>query len=122
MTRVTAGCGGSILEKGNQCETFAFHLNLLLEVEEMKKYPFTKLVIEKSLTKKEYKETLQLLETLNERYEEDVANGLMNHSNLVIHFAGMLCYKLPIEEALQALDQQGLYPKLTNQLIRLHHK
>ncbi|MYL51156.1 DUF1878 family protein [Halobacillus litoralis] len=122
MTRVTAGSGGSILKKENQCETFAFHLNLLLEVEEMKKYPFTKLVIEKSLTKKEYKETLQLLEILHERYEEDIANGLINHSNLMIYFAGMLCYKLPIDEALEALNQQGLYPKLTNQLHRLHHK
>ncbi|WP_160917213.1 DUF1878 family protein [Halobacillus litoralis] len=110
------------MKKENQCETFAFHLNLLLEVEEMKKYPFTKLVIEKSLTKKEYKETLQLLEILHERYEEDIANGLINHSNLMIYFAGMLCYKLPIDEALEALNQQGLYPKLTNQLHRLHHK
>lgn len=110
------------MERENRCETFAFHLNLLMEVEEMKKYPFTKLVIEKSLTKKEYKETLQLLEILNERYEEDVANGLIHHCGLLIHFAGMVCYKLPINEALEALDQQGIYPKLTEQLIRLQHK
>ncbi|WLR47624.1 DUF1878 family protein [Halobacillus litoralis] len=110
------------MEKEIRCETFAFHLNLLLEVEEMKRYPFTKLVIEKTLTKKEYKETLQLLEILNERYEEDVANGLIDHSNLMLHFAGMLCYKLPIEEALKALNQQGLYPELVNQLIHLQNK
>ncbi|GEN52989.1 DUF1878 family protein [Halobacillus faecis] len=110
------------MEKGNRCETFAFHLNLLLEVEEMKKYPFTKLVIEKSLTRKEYMESLQLLEILNERYEEDVANGLINHADLMIHFAGMLCYKLPIEETLEALEQQGLYPELTSLLNRLHYK
>ncbi|MYL73078.1 DUF1878 family protein [Halobacillus litoralis] len=122
MTRVTAGCGGSILEKVNRCETFAFHLNLLLEVEEMKKYPFTKLVIEKSLTKIEYMETLQLLRTLEERYEEDIANGLIHHNDLMVHFAGMLCYKLPIEETLEALDQQGIHTELTKQLILLHYK
>ncbi|MBN9655855.1 DUF1878 family protein [Halobacillus sp. GSS1] len=110
------------MEKVYRCETFEFHLNLLLEVEEMKKYPFTKLVIDKCLTKIEYMETLQLLKTLQERYEEDVDNGLIHHNNLMVHFAGMLCYKLPIEQTLEALDQQGIYPELTKQLIRLHHK
>ncbi|MEC3883767.1 DUF1878 family protein [Halobacillus sp. HZG1] len=110
------------MEKVNRCETFAFHLNLLLEVEEMKKYPFTKLVIEKSLTKIEYMETLQLLRTLEERYEEDIANGLIHHNDLMVHFAGMLCYKLPIEETLEALDQQGIHTELTKQLILLHYK
>jgi hypothetical protein len=105
------------LEKENRCCTFSFQLKLLLEVEEIKKYPFKKLVIEKELTEKEYKETLNLLETLTQTYERDTESGLIDHSALLLHYAGMLCHKLPIEETLYALEEEGLYPALTSKLI-----
>ncbi|CDQ21112.1 Protein of unknown function [Halobacillus karajensis] len=110
------------MEKENHCETFTFQLKLLLDVEEMKKYPFTKLIIEKNVTEKEYQHTLCLLKELNHRYEEDMESGLIDHSSLLLHFAGMLCYKLPINETLCALHQEGFYLELTEQLISYSHR
>lgn len=105
------------MEKENRCRTFSFQLKLLLEVEEINKYPFKKLVIERELTEQEYNETLTLLQTLTDTYEKDAELGLIDHSALLIHYAGMLCYKLPVEETLYALDKEGLYPALTKKLI-----
>lgn len=107
------------MEKENRCRTFSFQLKLLLEVEELQKYPFKKLVIEKELTEQEYKETLNLLQTLTHTYERDVESGLIDHSALLLHYAGMLCYKLPVEETLYALNKEGIYPALTQKLINI---
>ncbi|QAS51701.1 DUF1878 family protein [Halobacillus litoralis] len=107
------------MKKENQCEQYSFQLKLLMNVEEMKKYPFTKMVIEKGMTEQEYNETLGLLELLDDTYKEELEYGLIDHSSLLLHYAGMLCSKLPVEGSLQALEGEGLYPELAKKLLQL---
>lgn len=107
------------MEKENDCQTISFQLKLLLGMDEMRKYPFTRLVIEKNLTKEEYEETMILLQTLSEALQKDLSDGLVDHSGLLFHFAGMLCYKLPIEETINALQQEGLFTDLASKLKKL---
>lgn len=94
-----------------------FHLQLLLDVREMNKYPFTKLVINKELSRGEYEETIKLLETLSMRFEQDQEEGFVSCTPLLIHFAGMLNPKLPVQETLQALKDERLYTALVIRLI-----
>ncbi|WP_226576722.1 DUF1878 family protein [Halobacillus litoralis] len=106
------------MKRENPCETFSFQLNLLLNVKDMQKYPFTKMVIDYNLTEKEYEETLELLDLLSCKYYEDVNDGLMDHSSLLIHYAGMLCFKMPVNESLKAMYEEGLYVDLVKILMK----
>lgn len=109
------------MKKKTTCETFAFQLQLLLHINELGKYPFTKLVIDRGLSEEEYNRTLGLVEELNRTYIREQEEGLLHHDALLIHFAGMLCYKLPVQESLDALYQEGYYPDLMKKLIELSH-
>ncbi|WP_431800268.1 DUF1878 family protein [Halobacillus andaensis] len=96
-----------------------FRLQLLLNLTLLDQYPFTKLVVEKCLTEKEYKETMELVEYLYNRYLEEIEEGFVHHEQLLIHFAGMLCLKLPVEETFLAMYQEGLYSELMGLFIYL---
>lgn len=89
-----------------------FHLQLVMKIEEFSRYPFTKLVIDHNLTEFEYTDTLELLNVLNEKMMEEKAEGLIHYEPLLLHFAGMLCYKLPVEDTIDALSEEGIYPGL----------
>lgn len=89
-----------------------FHLQLLMNIIDMNCYPFTKLVIEKKLTQKEYNELFTLLIELEATYLSQKEQGLLNFSSLLIHFAGMLNEKLAPEETIEALIKEGLFVEL----------
>ncbi|ELK47657.1 DUF1878 family protein [Halobacillus sp. ACCC02827] len=108
------------MNKENNGDLCAFHLQLLLDVEEMDRYPFTRLVIDREVTKREYRQTMHLLDTLEARYEQEKEIGLMDHTPLLLHYAGMLCPKLPVGESLEALLEEGLYEELISRLLLLH--
>ncbi|MFD2924343.1 DUF1878 family protein [Halobacillus naozhouensis] len=96
-----------------------FQVQLLMNVKKMKHYPFTQMVIKYGLTEAEYLETIRLFEELEHTYEQDQENGLIDHSPLLIHFAGMLCYKLPVEGTIMAMYEEKIHPNLTDQLLKL---
>ncbi|RWZ55227.1 DUF1878 family protein [Halobacillus fulvus] len=114
--------GRGIVNADQHQHSTEFHIRLLMEIEEMDHYPFHKMIVRHKLTEKEYQETLALLEELNTTYEEDEREGLLDHSGLLIHFAGMLSVKLPIEETIQALYEQRLYPALIQVLRKYIRK
>ncbi|WP_328515373.1 DUF1878 family protein [Halobacillus yeomjeoni] len=107
------------MKKENPCAAFIFQLQLLLNIEEMKKYPFKKLVIENGITEEEYHHTMQLLENLDSTYQKEIEDGLLHHETLLIHFAGMLPYKLPVQQTISALEREGYFPDLMKKLKEL---
>ncbi|MCA1022580.1 DUF1878 family protein [Halobacillus litoralis] len=101
----------------NLCDTLSFQLKLLSSMKEIDRYPFTKLVIERNLTEREYDETMNLLQTLSDIYEAEREEGLLDYSSLLFHYAGMVCWKLPITQSLAALHSEGYYKELTELLL-----
>ncbi|WP_163529633.1 DUF1878 family protein [Halobacillus ihumii] len=96
-----------------------FQVHLLLNVKEMKHYPFTQMVVNHGLTEAEYLETIRLFEELEHTYEQNQEDGLIDHSPLLIHFAGMLCYKMPVEATIMAMYEENIHPSLTDRLLKL---
>ena len=86
---------------------------------DMNCYPFTKLVIEKNLTQKEYNELFDLLTNLNKTYQSQKEQGLLNFSSLLVHFAGMLNEKLSPTETMKALKEEGLFVELINEFLNI---
>lgn len=100
-------------------EDFSFQVQLLLNIINMKNYPFTQLVIENSLTKEEYLDLIQLLDGLEKDYFDQKKQGFMNFSILLVHFAGMLNDKLLPDETIYALKQEGYYVELMEEFIKV---
>lgn len=97
----------------------SFQIQLLSKVLDSKRYPFTKLLIEKNFSKKEYDELMQLLNVLNDRYKKQKEQGLIDFTSLLIHFAGMLNEKLRPNETIDALKKEGYYPSLMDEFARI---
>lgn len=96
----------------NDKDTSPFHIQLISSMMELDHYPLIRLIIEKNITKKEYDELFQLLERLNEAYELQKADGLLDFTSLLIHFAGMLNEKLEPNATIYAIKKEGYYPSL----------
>ncbi len=85
----------------------------------MDKYPLTKIIIEKDLSEIEYHEFMQFVHRLNDEYEKQKAEGLLDFSSLLIQFAGMLNEKLDPNQMIDALHKEGYYPNLMNEFLSL---
>ncbi|WP_077623135.1 DUF1878 family protein [Sediminibacillus massiliensis] len=96
-----------------------FHIHLLLKLKEIEEYPFTKLVIEKELTKEEYQEIIKLVNAINEEYLMQKEEGLLDVTPLLLHFVGMLNHKLEPEQTIYALKKEGYYPSLMSEFLNL---
>ncbi|WP_337193901.1 DUF1878 family protein [Pontibacillus yanchengensis] len=93
-------------------EMIAFHVRLLSQMSKTDHYPFTKMILEKGLKEEEYQEVLSLLHTLQNMYEEQKEEGLLDYTSLLIHFAGMLNMKLHPDDTMDALHKEGKYEEL----------
>jgi|SRR5699024_4941794 hypothetical protein len=100
----------------------AFQIQMLSRTLDSNRYPLTKLLIERNLTKQEYDELFNLLRDLNEQYEKEKEEGFLNFTPLLIHFAGMLCEKLEPNETIEALKKEGYFPSLMDEFIRILKK
>lgn len=105
-------------EKDNK-EIMIFHVQLLTKLIDVEQYPFVKLVIESNITKEEYTELFQLLQMLEENYEQQKEEGFLDFTSLLIHFAGMLNEKLNPNETIVALEREGYFPHLIKEFMRL---
>ncbi|EQB35119.1 hypothetical protein M948_18650 [Virgibacillus sp. CM-4] len=103
----------------HEAETASFHLHLLSKIMDMDKYPFTKLIIERNLTKAEYIELMDRLFLLNQQFEVQTKEGLLDFSSLLLHFAGMLTEKLEPNQTIYALKEEGVYPSLMETFITI---
>lgn len=99
--------------------TVTFHLHLLSQVIDSEQYPLTKMMIDSEMTEAEYKALFQLLETLNEKYKRQKAEGLLDYTSLLVHFAGMLDPKLSPNETIHALKKEGYYPEMMTEFLKL---
>jgi len=111
--------GACMLEGGLVLNTVSFHLHLLSKAINADKFPFTKMVIDKELTEKEYNALFQLLRRLDEDLKIQKSEGLLDFTSLLIHFAGMLNWKLSLHETIYALKDEGHYPELMAALMRI---
>lgn len=85
----------------------------------MNQYPFTKLIIEKNITREEYNRLVQMLDHLNNAYILQKEEGFLDFSGLLIQFAGMLHEKLDPNKTIQALSQEGHFPFLMREFIHI---
>ncbi|MBM7571449.1 DUF1878 family protein [Aquibacillus albus] len=105
-----------------ELKNLLFHVELLMDICELEKYPFTRLIIKKQMSQKEYEETLRLLETLYSKFVSQKEEGLLDYTDLLLEYVGMLNDKLPPIETLQALKKEGYFPSLTKALLDAHYK
>lgn len=117
------GDGRELYVKENEAQGLAaFQIQLLTKIIDIKKFPFTKLIMEKNVTEKEYSELFEMLEKLNMEYRQQKEEGLLDYSTHLIRFAGMLTEKLDPTETIQALEGEGYYPELLGEFNRLIQK
>lgn len=97
----------------------SFHIKLLSKIIDMNQYPLIKLIIEKNINREEYIELMKLLQGLNEDYEMQKEEGLLDFTSLLIQFAGLLNEKLDPNKTIQALREEGCFPLLMEEFIRI---
>lgn len=97
----------------------SFHIQLLSKIIDMNQYPFIKLIIEKNITREEFNSLMRMLDHLNKTYVLQKEEGLLDYSRLLIQFAGMLNEKLDPTKTIQALSQEGHFPLLMREFIRI---
>jgi len=105
-------------ERKNSNKT-SFHLKLLLNIINIEEYPFTKLVIENNLSNEEYSQLFELLNELDQTYQLQKKEGLLDFSSLLVHFAGMLNEKLSPTETIKSLRKEGLFESLMSEFISI---
>ncbi|WP_330948553.1 DUF1878 family protein [Virgibacillus sp. MG-45] len=107
------------MEEDNKEITTAFQLQLISQIIDINKYPFTKMIIDMNITKEAYDDVFLLLEKLNQQFEIQKEEGLLDYTSLLIHFAGML--QLPFEPTatIYALKKEGYFPQLMTTFIHI---
>ena len=96
-----------------------FHIQLLSRVIDMDRYPFVKLIIEKELSREECSELMKLLVEINQMYEVQKEEGLLDYTSLLIHFAGMLNEKLHPDITIASLKHEGYFVPLMDEFSRI---
>ena len=85
----------------------------------MNQYPVIKMIIEHNLTRKEYNEMMEMIQSLNDAYELQKEEGLLDFISLLIQFAGMLNEKLDPNKTIEALKLDGYYPMLMSEFSKI---
>ncbi|WP_082195277.1 DUF1878 family protein [Bacillus andreraoultii] len=101
-----------IEEMWARIERLEYHQKLLLELVDMAEHPFTKLIIRKNLGRQEVSDFLELCERMNNKLQEQKAEGFLNFHPLLKEFAEELNKKLEVKETVQSCLQQSLYVEL----------
>jgi hypothetical protein len=103
----------------NRIEQLEYYQQLLIQMVDVQKYPFYKMVMREKLSKSEVNEVFALCEALSKKYEEQTKIGFVTFSSLLTHFVGMLNVKLNPEETIDVLYEQNLYTPLMKKLKEL---
>lgn len=107
------------MTKNHDKDIMSFHVQLLSRLIDVDLYPFIKLVIENDISKEEYTELFQLLQTLENKYVQQREEGFLDFTSLLINFAGMLNEKLEPNETIYALEREGYFPHLIKEFTSL---
>ncbi|CEE01020.1 MULTISPECIES: DUF1878 family protein [Bacillaceae] len=93
-------------------ERLEYYQQLLLEIVNTNDYPFTKLIIQKKLGPEEVLEFQHLCEYMNNKLQEQKAEGLLYFYPLLKEFSDKLNRKLEVKETVESCLQQYLYVEL----------
>ena len=108
-----------MLKNTEKNETINFYLQLLSRTIDTNQYPFTRMVIVNNVTKGEFADLLNLLESLHHQYLIQKEEGFLDFTSLLIQFAGMLNAKLDPNKTIYALKKEGYYPSLMEEFINV---
>lgn len=108
--------------ESHDTDTLAFYVRLLTQMKLIEDYPFTKMVIEEGVTKDEYQELMKLLTSLHNQYEEQKEAGMLDFTQLLIHFAGMLPIKLHPDLVMNTLIKEGINKELMKEFLNIRRK
>lgn len=100
-------------------EQIAFYLQLLMRTMDFSHYPFTKLIIESGVGKKAYDELLEKLHELQQQFEYQKEEGLLNYASLLQEFTAQLPPQLKEKETLKALRAENMYPVLMDEFLQI---
>ncbi|QHE51339.1 DUF1878 family protein [Pontibacillus sp. HMF3514] len=110
------------MKKDHDIETLTFYVELLMQMKELEKYPFMKMLIEKGVTEKEYQELIMLLSNIREEFETQKEAGMLDFTGLLIHYAGKLNPKLHPDELMDALIEEKRFLEVMVQLRKIRQK
>jgi len=110
------------VNKDYDLETLTFYVQLLMQMEELEKYPFIKMLIEKGVTEKEYQELIMLLSNISEEFDNQKEAGMLDFTGLLIHYAGKLNPKLHPDELMDALIEEKRFLEVMVQLKKIRKK
>ncbi|KGX86167.1 DUF1878 family protein [Pontibacillus marinus] len=111
-----------IVKKDHDIETLTFYVQLLMEMKELEKYPFIKMLIAKGVTEKEYQELIMLLSNISEEFEAQKEAGMLDFTGLLIHYAGKLNPKLHPDELMDALIAENRFLEVMIQLKKIRQR
>ena len=100
-------------------DTLVFHLKLLSRTIDAEQYPLTKMIIEHHLSAEEYAELFRLLDDLNETYQVQKEEGLLDFSSLYRRLTRHLEDRLDAAQTIYALKKEGYYPSLMTEFIKI---
>lgn len=101
--------------KEEKYETLSFHVHLLLQMSELKNYPFRCMIVQKGISQQEYSELMSQIDKINNIYLDQKESGMLDFTSLLIEFAGMLNEKLHPDETIKAMIIEGVYTDLMNE-------
>lgn len=107
------------MKKNHDMETLSLYVHLLMEMDQVDKYPFIKMIIQKGVTEKEYQELMVLLSNIHEEYHSQKEMGMLDFTGLLIQYAGELNSKLHPDELMDALIQEKRYLEVMSELKRI---
>ncbi len=97
-----------------------FHMRLLAKMKEEGEYPFYRIAIDRGLIEEELAEVYNLCAEVNQKMHEQIEEGLLSRSSLLIHFVGMLNMKLDPLATIKALHaQEEQYRELMETLLKI---
>ncbi|WP_062352246.1 DUF1878 family protein [Bacillus kwashiorkori] len=99
-------------------ELLEYHQQLFIRLLTDSKMDFTKLIIEKNLTRQDVEEFHNLCDELHIKWEEQKAEGFVYFHPLMKEFANRLNKKLQVKETIQACINEGLYLELMNEFAK----
>jgi hypothetical protein len=105
--------------QSEQIKRLEYYQSLLMEMLDIYKFPFYRLVMEEQLSEDETTEILTLCEELNQRFEEMREEGFVHYTPLLTHYVGMLNPKLNPLTVAQSLYDQKLYDAMMGHLIKM---
>ncbi|MFD2208423.1 DUF1878 family protein [Virgibacillus halophilus] len=105
--------------RASEDDQIAFHLQLLMNIIDFSRYPFTKMIIENRVGRQTYQDLMEKLYELEQQYQYQKEEGLLDYSSLLQEFTAHLPRQLTAEETLAALKAENICPMLISEFCQI---